>query len=188
MLSLQTALGAGVLQPISFHAEEAINAPYSANGRSDFRSVAIDPNTILFQPACLTITFGSGAPRIMHGMVRSFVATGEPVRDQYAYTLTFVPKLWFMGQTHDCRIFPGMTIADILTSICGDTGQTISTKVYGDKPVKPYVTQFNETDFVFFSAWSRRRGISTTSPIPQATTRLWSPIRTKASSQAPSRP
>ena len=84
-------------------------------------------------------------------MVRSFVATGEPVRDQYAYTLTFVPKLWFMGQTHDCRIFPGMTIAEILQSICGDVGQTITINVYGDKPVKPYVTQFNETDFAFFS-------------------------------------
>ena len=33
------------------------------------------------------------------------------MRDQYAYTLTFVPKLWFMGQTHDCRIFAAMSIA-----------------------------------------------------------------------------
>ena len=84
-------------------------------------------------------------------MVRSFVATGEPVRDQYSYTLTFVPKLWFASQTHDCRIYPGMAIADILTSICGDVGQTISVNVYGDKTDHPYVTQFNETDFAFFS-------------------------------------
>ena len=151
LLSLQTALGAGVLQPISFHAEESINAPYSVTVEAISDQVAIDPNAILFQPACLTITFGSGAPRIMQGMVRSFVATGEPVRDKYVYTLTFVPKLWFMGQTLDCRIFPGMAIADILTSICGDAGQTITINVYGTKAVKPYVTQFNETDFAFFS-------------------------------------
>jgi type VI secretion system secreted protein VgrG len=151
LLSLQTALGAGVLQPISFHAEEAISAPFSLTVEAISAQSAIDPNTILFQSASLTITFGSGPSRIMNGMVRSFVATGEPVRDQYAYTLTIVPKLWFMGQTHDCRIFPGMMIADILKSLCGDIGQTVTSKVYGDTAVKPYVTQFNETDFAFFS-------------------------------------
>ena len=140
-----------MLQPISFHAEEAISAPFSVTVEAISEKSAIDPSTILFQPACLTITFGSGPARIINGMVRSFVATGEPVRDQYAYTLTVVPKLWFMRQTHDCRIFPGMSIADILTSICSDIGQTISINVYGDKPDKPYVTQFNETDFAFFS-------------------------------------
>jgi type VI secretion system secreted protein VgrG len=151
LLSLQTTLGKGVLQPVSFHAEESIGAPYSVTVETISEQATIDPDSVLFQPACLTVTFGSDTPRIMQGMVRSFVATGEPVRDKYAYTLTFVPKLWFMSQTHDCRIFPGMSIADILTSICGDAGQTITVNVYGDKTVKPYVTQFNETDFAFFS-------------------------------------
>jgi type VI secretion system secreted protein VgrG len=150
LLALQTALGA-TIQPISFHAEESINAPYSVTVEVISSEPTIDPDSVLFQPACLTITYGSAAPRILHGMVRSFVASGEPVRDQYAYTLTFVPKLWFMGQTHDCRIFPGKAIADILTAICGDAGQTLSVNVYGSKTVKPYVTQFNETDFAFFS-------------------------------------
>lgn len=150
-LALTTALGAGALQPVSFHAEESISAPYSVTVEAISDQATIDPDQLLFQPASLTITFGTGTPRIMHGMVRSFVATGEPVRDQYSYTLTFVPKLWFASQTHDCRIYPGMAIADILTSICGDVGQTISVNVYGDKTTIPYVTQFNETDFTFFS-------------------------------------
>ena len=151
LLSLQTALGQGALLATSFHAEESISAPYCVTVEVISGQAAIDPDAVLFQPACLTITFGTGASRIMQGMVRSFVATGEPVRDQYAYTLTFVPKLWFMGQTRDCRIFTNMSIADILTTICGEVGQTISVNVYSDKAVQPYVTQFNETDFAFFS-------------------------------------
>nr|WP_294553787.1 type VI secretion system tip protein TssI/VgrG [uncultured Rhodopila sp.] len=151
LLSLQTALGQGALLATSFHAEESISAPYCVTVEVISGQAVIDPDAVLFQPACLTITFGTGASRIMQGMVRSFVATGEPVRDQYAYTLTFVPKLWFMGQTRDCRIFANMAIADILTTICGEAGQTISVNVYGDKAVQPYVTQFNETDFAFFS-------------------------------------
>jgi len=157
-LSLQTALGAGVLQPIAFHAEESINAPYAVTVEAVSDKPTIDPDSVLFQPACLTIRFGTAPARIMQGMVRSFVATGEPVRDQYAYTLTFVPKLWFMGQTHDCRIFPNMAIADILTAICGDAGQTISINVYGGKTAQPYVTQFNETDFAFFSRLVEQAG------------------------------
>jgi type VI secretion system secreted protein VgrG len=151
LLSLQSPLGQGTLQPISFHAEEAISAPYTVTVETISEQPAIDPDTVLFKPTCLTITHGPGGPRVMQGMVRSFVASGEPVRDQYAYTLTFVPKLWFMGQTHDCRIFTGKTIADILTAICDDIGQTITVNVSGSKPVQPYVTQFNETDFAFFS-------------------------------------
>src|ERR1700722_19297442 len=96
LLLLQTALGQGVLQPISFHAEESVSAPYSVTVEAISEQATIDPNAVLFQPACLTITCGGEPPRIMQGMVRSFAATGEPVRDRYAYTLTFVPKLWFM--------------------------------------------------------------------------------------------
>ena len=55
------------------------------------------------------------------------------------------------GADHDCRIFPNKSIADILAAICGDAGQTLSLNVYGDKPVKPYVTQYNETDLAFLS-------------------------------------
>jgi type VI secretion system secreted protein VgrG len=158
LLSIQTALGQGALLATSFHAEESISAPYCVTVEVISGKAVIDPDSVLFQPASLTITFGAGTPRIMHGMVRSFVATGEPVRDQYAYTLTFVPKLWFMGQTRDCRIFTNMTVADILTTICGDAGQTISVNVYGDKPVQPYVTQFNESDFAFFSRLAEAAG------------------------------
>ncbi len=151
LLSLTTALGQDALQPVSFHAEETISAPFSVTVETVSTSASIDPDTVLYQPACLTVTHGDGGPRLLQGMVRSIVATGEPFRDRFGYTLTFVPKLWFMGQTSDCRIFQNVAVADILNTLCGEAGQTIEQKIYGDKPVKPYVTQYNETDFAFFS-------------------------------------
>jgi type VI secretion system secreted protein VgrG len=151
LLSLQTALGQDVLQPVSFHAEEAINAPFLVTVETVCDQPSIDPDEVLYHPACLKVQYGPGDPRILHGIVRAFSASGEPVRGQYSYTLTIVPKLWFMGQTIDCRIFANKSIADILTAICGDNGQTLSLKVYGDKPVRPYVTQYNETDVTFLS-------------------------------------
>jgi type VI secretion system secreted protein VgrG len=151
MLSLETALGAGVLRAVSFHTEESISAPYSVTVDAISKSAAINPDGILFQPACLTIKVGTAPPRIFQGLVRSFVATGQPVRDQYCYTLIFVPKLWFMRQTLDCRIFTTNTIAGIVSQICEEAGQTVTVNVSDEKPVKPYVTQFNESDFAFCS-------------------------------------
>ncbi len=158
LLSLQTALGQDVLQPVSFHAEEAISAPFVVTVETVSDRPAIDPDTVLYQPACLKVRHGSGDPRILHGFVRAFSATGQPARGRFSYTLTIVPKLWFMGQTVDCRIFPNKSIADILTTICGDAGQTLSLKIYGDKPVKPYVTQYNETDIAFLSRLAEEAG------------------------------
>src|ERR1700712_1501750 len=158
LLSLKTALGQDVLDPVSFQSEENISAPYTVTVEAVCDQPTIDPDTVLYLPACLQVTQGSGAPRILQGMVRSFAATGEPVRGRYAYTLTFVPKLWFMGQTSDCRIFSNQSIADILTTICGDAGQTLDMKVYGDKTPKVYVTQFNETDFAFVSRLAEEAG------------------------------
>lgn len=158
LLSLQTALGAGVLEPVSFRTEELISAPYAITVEATSENASINPDDVLFQPACLTVKLGTAAPRIFQGLVRSFVATGQPVRDRYTYTLVFVPRLWFMRQTSDCRIFPGKTIADIVSLLCNEAGQTIKINVSGDKPVKPYVTQFNETDFTFLSRLMEEAG------------------------------
>ncbi len=150
-LTLQTALGADALEPVAFRTEESISAPYVVTVEATSEKASINPDDVLFQPACLTVTIGTAPPRIFQGLVHSFVAAGQPVRDRYTYTLIFVPKLWFMQQTHDCRIFTGKTIADIVSLLCDEAGQTIKLNVSDDKPVKPYVTQFNETDFTFFS-------------------------------------
>jgi type VI secretion system secreted protein VgrG len=158
LLSLQTALGAGVLEPVSFRTEELISAPYAVTVEVTSEKAAINPDDVLFQPACLTVKPGTAAPRIFQGLVRSFVASGQPVRDRYSYTLIFVPKLWFMQQTRDCRIFTGKSVADIVSMICSEAGQTININVSGDKPVKPYVTQFNETDFTFVSRLMEEAG------------------------------
>ena len=92
LLSLKTALGQDILQPISFHAEETISTPYSVTVEAVCDQASIDPDTVLYKLACLKIIHGTGQTRVLHGMVRAFAATGEPSRGRFAYTLTFVPK------------------------------------------------------------------------------------------------
>ncbi len=151
LLSLETPLGRDVLQPVAFHAEEELTGPYAVTVETVCDQASVDSDQLLYQPACLEIVHGESESRVLHGIVRSFAASGEPQRGRYAYALTFVPKLWFMGQTSDCRIFANKSAADILTTLCNENGQTLQLKIYGDKPVLPYVTQYNETDLAFAS-------------------------------------
>lgn len=150
LLSLQSSLG-DAFEPVAFSAEESISAPYVVTVDVVSDRSSIDPDTILYTPACLTIAFGSNTERVMHGMVRAFAALGQPVRGRFAYRLTLAPRLWFMGQTIDCRIFCNKTIVEIVTEVCGDAGQALDVKVFGDRPQKPYITQYNETDLAFVS-------------------------------------
>jgi type VI secretion system secreted protein VgrG len=158
LLALQTALGAGALQPVAFHADETISTPYTVTVEAVTDQTPIDPNQLLFQPACLKISHGAGEPRIMHGMVRAFIATGEPRRDQFSYSLTFVPRLWFMGQTSDCRIFCNQSVVDVISTLCGELNQAIEVNVQGARTPKPYITQYNETDLTFLARLAEEAG------------------------------
>ncbi|HVZ09616.1 type VI secretion system Vgr family protein [Rhodopila sp.] len=158
LLSLQTALGQDVLQPVAFHADETISTPYAVTVDVVSDNASVDPDAVLYHPACLKVTYGTAEPRILHGLVRSFAATGEPQRGRFSYRLTFVPRLWFMGQTSDCRVFCNKSVTDIISTLCDEAKQTIEVKVGAGQPQKPYVTQYNETDLAFLSRLAEESG------------------------------
>jgi type VI secretion system secreted protein VgrG len=148
LLALTTVLGAGVLSPVGFQAEEEISAPYSITIDAVSAEQGIKAETLLFTQLCLTIQ-QNGTKRFFNGMVRSFSASGLPVRGMWRYTLSVVPKLWFMSQTVDCRIFQQKTVLDIVKTLCGEASQTVQMRPLGTPPTLDYVTQYNETDLHF---------------------------------------
>lgn len=151
LLSLTSALPAGMLRPVAFQADEALSQPFSLRVELVSAEKSIDPDRVLHKPMALTVHRQHEGDRSFHGMVRSFIAAGRPARGQYAYTAEIVPRLWFMGQTSDCRIFQGQKVADILTTLCGEVSQPLTLKIFGDKPVREYITQYNETDLTFLT-------------------------------------
>ncbi len=151
LLSLTTALPAGTLRPVAFQAEEAISQPFSLRVEMVSTERSIDPDTLLYKPACLTVHHQHAGDRWFHGLIRSFAASGEPSRGSWSYTAEIVPRLWFLGQTSDCRIFQGRKVVDILTDLCGEVGQALTVKLFGDKTVREYLTQYNETDLSFIT-------------------------------------
>ncbi|MBV9654292.1 MAG: type VI secretion system tip protein VgrG [Acetobacteraceae bacterium] len=149
-LSITTPLGPDVLHPIGLEAQEAISAPFIFTVRLVSERSAIDADSLLYLPVCITLHRPPASDRHFHGIVRHLAAIGLPARGHWSYVAEIVPRMWFMGQTADCRIFQGKSIKDILAVLFTENGvNDVAWKLYGDKPVREYVTQFNETDLNF---------------------------------------
>jgi type VI secretion system secreted protein VgrG len=157
LLALTTVLGADLLSPIAFQAEEQISTPYSVTIDVVSAEQGIKAESLLFTQACLTVQ-QNGVKRYFNGMVRSFAASGLPQRGMWRYTLSIAPKLWFMSQTVDCRIFQQKTVLDIVQTLCGEAAQTVQMRALGTPAPLEYVTQYNETDLHFIQRLLEQEG------------------------------
>lgn len=140
----------GTLHAVALEASERISRPFEAWISVVSTERAIDPDELLFQPVCLTIRRQAGRDRFINGVVRSVAASGITQRDRWRYRLQVVPRLSFLDQTTDCRIFQQKTTVQILQELfCEHRVEPVEFRIYGDRPVREYTTQFNETDLVF---------------------------------------
>jgi type VI secretion system secreted protein VgrG len=148
LLSFTANGSSTLLQPVGFSAEEAISEPFSVTVDLISDQSSIDPDSVLYKPACLSMIRQTGGTRYFHGLVRAFAGTGAPVRGKWSYRAVLAPRLWFMSQTSDCRIFQQMSVSAIVSARCGEVSQTLS-DVTTAQPTREYVTQYNETDLDF---------------------------------------
>ena len=162
LMSMTSALGADVLIPISLSAHEAISTPFQFNVEAVCQQGTVDANQLLNQPACVTLQANGQPVRYFHGIVQS-VSAGSPVRGAAAadsftmYNIVLVPKLWFMSQTVDCRVYETKSAADILNAMFGDSGVT---DLSGPPSAssRPYTVQFNESDLHFATRLMEEEG------------------------------
>jgi type VI secretion system secreted protein VgrG len=166
LLSMTSALGADALEPVALKASEAINAPFLFTVDVTSSTQGIDADKLLYQPACVTLSLpysdslGETSVRYFHGMVRSFHSVGAGGLSGWVYRLELVPKLWFLGQTHDCRVFQQKSVVDILKAVLNDNGITeVTWNVSAGQP-RPYSVQYNETDLAFITRLMQEEGYS----------------------------
>ena len=162
LLTMTSALGPDVLIPVSLSAHEAIGTPFQFDVEVVCQQDSADPNKLLNQPACVTLQTNGAPIRYFHGIVQTVVA-GSPVRGQAGAAsyrvlrLTLVPRLWFMSQTVDCRVYENKSAADILNALFADIGLTALTGP-PSAASRPYTVQFNESDLHFATRLMEEEG------------------------------
>lgn len=160
-LTMTSPLGPDALIPTFLSAQEGISQTYFFDVHVVSQNGIIDPNKLLNQPVCVTLQSDGLPIRHFHGIVQSVSSHGS-VRGQsndehYVYRLVLVPRLWFLSQTVDCRVYQQKSTADILKAIFADAGLTDVNVIPAGLP-REYTVQFNESDLTFVTRLMEEEG------------------------------
>ncbi|MCR6478227.1 type VI secretion system tip protein VgrG [Variovorax sp. ZS18.2.2] len=101
---------------------------------------------------------GSGVRQI-NALVTDAAIWGEEGR-HIQYKLTLRPWLHLATLTTDCKIFQDKTVVQILDELLADYAFPVDKRLFETYPVRDFQTQFNETDFDFFSRMCEEWGLS----------------------------
>ncbi|MSP00700.1 MAG: type VI secretion system tip protein VgrG [Acetobacteraceae bacterium] len=155
LMSMTSPLGTDALIPTYLSADEEISHLFQFEIHAVSQKGVIKPEDILNMPVCLTL-HGDGAPiRHFHGIVQEIEERGvlrgtDTAVEFRGYRLTVRPRLWFLNQSFDCRVYQAKSVKDILTSLFNDAALTdVTFKVTGSSSPRVYTVQYNETDYNF---------------------------------------
>ncbi|HUN42435.1 MAG TPA: type VI secretion system tip protein TssI/VgrG [Acetobacteraceae bacterium] len=158
-LSLTVPAKGGQMTPISFCADEVISKPFLVTIEAVSNQANLDPTIFLYQPVCLTLTETGGPTRYFNGVVRRFVARDAQPARGWAYAMEVVPRLWFMSQTVDSRIFENQSSKQIITTLLQEAlVADVQWQMYSTPVMHDYTTQMNETDLDFISRLMQQEG------------------------------
>ncbi|HEY1933722.1 MAG TPA: type VI secretion system tip protein TssI/VgrG [Acetobacteraceae bacterium] len=162
MLAMTSPLGADVLIPISFTAQEAISQPFQFEIQAVSQNGVIKTDDLLNQPVCILLQTDGQAVRYFHGIVRSVsdegaVRAASSAATYELYRIVAVPRLWFLSQTTDCRVYENESADAIIKAMFNDAGLTDMT-VNPSGATRPYTVQFNETDLHFATRLMEEEG------------------------------
>ena len=147
------------LHGVALHAQEDISRPFELTLTVVSTERAISPSELVYQSVGLTIRKTPHSDRYFNGIVQSMSAVGLALRSRWMYRLDIRPRLWFLSQTEDCRIFQNKTVEEILQTIFSEHNVSpVEFRIYGSKPVREYTTQYNETDLDFAERLMRESG------------------------------
>jgi type VI secretion system secreted protein VgrG len=150
-ISVKSALPADVLLFSSMNSSEQLGRlpEYRVQLLSTDSDIKI--GDVLGTPMCIDLELTGGTTRHFHGIVTRFCSTGW--NGEYArYEAIIHPWLWLLKKSSNCRIFQGMTVPDIVKSVCSTYGGLVSLSADGltaEYPALIYCVQYRETDFDF---------------------------------------
>ncbi len=145
ILSITTPLPDTSFGVAGVSGSERLSRTYSYTVLLHSGTALLDPNSLLDKPVTVTIGDPTGQGRYISGIVRAVRQLPDSSKSLWRYELSVVPKLWFLGQTQDCRFFQQMTIPAIVESIFGTFSVTYTAKLQGTYTARDYSVMFNES-------------------------------------------
>lgn len=145
----------------AFSGREAISEPYEFTLELVHPDARLDLTGFIGCPALLTVYDRSGAPRLVHGLAREMRRLKRGNQFTH-YHCVIVPRIWFLDQNRDQRIFQHTSVPDIITRILEEQGfapETFAFKCFSSYPEREYCVQYGESDLYFISRLCEEEGI-----------------------------
>lgn len=167
IIQIFTPLGQDVLLMQGFDGQEGVSKLFNFNVRLASENRSIKFEDIVGKNATIKILLPDGSERYLNGIFNTFSQGGSsmledaqnPTTFTYYYA-TFVPWLWFLTRTSDCRIFQDKTVPEILETIFSERGFTdFKNRLQGKFEKREYCVQYRETAFNFVSRLMEEEGI-----------------------------
>ncbi|QSQ12499.1 type VI secretion system Vgr family protein [Myxococcus landrumensis] len=153
--------GAGELAVLSFKGTEALNALYSVEvDLVPGPDVVVDAQSLLGEPALLTVQLGDGSARFFHGIIAHWStwdvgATGERKR----HRARVVPRLWTLKYMKRSRIFQNLSVPDIAQKVLKDGNVEFRLALSGSYSKREYCVQYRESNLDFLLRLFEEEGI-----------------------------
>ena len=138
---------------------ERISRPFEFHAELYAGESQLDPNALLDNPVTITLGDPSAKGRYISGIVCAVTQSPPASAKNWHYSLMIVPKLWFLGQTSDCRFYHNMTVPDIVAAIFSKFSVTFQNKCQGTYTSREYTVMFNESYLNFVQRLLEDEGI-----------------------------
>lgn len=145
----------------AFSGYEAVSKPYEIRVELVHWSALEPLGEYLGKEACLTIADRSGVSRPIHGLV-AHMEQLHRANARTHYACTIVPRLWFLQETCNHRIFQEKSVTEIISEVLegqGFGGESFSLKCFASYKPRTYCVQYGESDFHFISRLCEEEGI-----------------------------
>src|SRR3989454_1398067 len=158
-MRIDTVLGEDVLLLEAFTGEEEMSSPFQLTLDLLSENASIDGKKLLRSPATVTLELAGGAKRVLHGLISRFVQLGR-ADELTSYRAEFVPWLWLLSLSSDCKIFQNLSVLEIVEQVFKTQGfsdfQIKCTKSYAKRE---FCVQYRETHLSFVSRLIEEEGI-----------------------------
>lgn len=160
MLDVKSVLGPSVFALTRLSARETISRPFDLQLTLLSTRPDIAPEAVLNTAMTVEVRHNGVPVRYFHGITQHFSADGTVLdRDLTVYRARLVPRLWFLSQTEDCRIFQKRTLREIVAQVVEESGLPgPSFNLRGTQSPREYTTQFNESDLDFVTRLLQEEG------------------------------
>ena len=151
----------GDLRVVGFEGSEAMNRLY----RFDIRLTVPGADAAGFaekaleMPATLTMRFGAGDHRTVHGVVTGCQAVGRSKSGLVFFSIRLEPRMVLLRRRRTTRIFQDISTKEIVSAVLAPRGIAQRWRLGRELPKRAYAVQYDETDYAFVTRLLAEEGL-----------------------------